>query len=136
MPRENYKTSLGIAVRLQGIPRNDDGSIRAKEEQDVRRKLLSSIESTLRKFSDADANLPAEWNGRIRTDPRRLMVDIRVTMRPAVPAMEWHNNAFQAGQWQRNTEEAIDKAIRNWLRNAFDQAVRWDDRRVWLEADR
>lgn len=134
MPAADYKDRLGIAIRLQNAPRDPaTGMFYPDQWHREKAKLLSSIDSTLRNYTDSASRRPIDWHVRLRTDPRRLMVDVEFIMRNAVDALQWSVERQNLTAFHQNLETAIDLAAQCYLKGDHNKEIHCTDQRIWQE---
>jgi hypothetical protein len=116
-----------IAIVLKGIPRDDSGRVLPAEVLRVSEALSNSI--TYGTFHLPTSRLLVRPIVRIRSDPRRLMVELLAEEAAnEAEALAWRNAAYQHKVFSEAIKKAAALAISDWSSSSHDIAriASWD----------
>lgn len=116
-----------IAIVLKGIPRDDAGRVLPAEVLRVSEALANSI--TYGTFYLPTSRLLVRPVVRIRSDPRRLMVELLAEEAAnEAEALAWRNTAYQHKVFSEAIKKATALAVADWASSSHDIAriASWD----------
>lgn len=108
-----------VAIRLRGIPRNEDGRIKSTAKAQMSEALIRTlIDITLNQQATSCVDPEIQF----RLEPNRLLCALLAREAPVDEAARWRNQNFDAIAFRGTTERALARALQAWEREEYRDA--------------